>query len=161
MTGLGSATEDEDEEDDEMFQTLASRTHQKRRRQPDREDELRSVVRRQLSGGEPAPHAVQGVQEEEERPEEDDHDVGTVITVNGQGQHVAWIGGKGGCTMEQCAGVTKAIRQKHKKGAKNVGLHIGCCRGYPGIPGGIGKACGRDKEGGHSPNCVTILAEIA
>jgi hypothetical protein len=74
---------------------------------------------------------------------------------------VAWIGGRGGCKNVKCAGIPLLLRKKHRTNCPNVGLHLGCCIGYPGLAGGIGTKVGKDKEGGHSPNCVTTSEAIA
>jgi hypothetical protein len=74
---------------------------------------------------------------------------------------VAWLGGKGGCGNIKCAVIPLLVRKNHRTNCPNVGLHLGCCGGFPGIAGGIGPKVGKTKQGGHSPDCATTAGALA
>ena len=54
-----------------------------------------------------------------------------------------------GCTNPRCQHLAIDLRAMHRASRKDVGLHLGCCAGYPQIQGGCG----------HEPGCKNSVAE--
>lgn len=68
---------------------------------------------------------------------------------NGNEMEVHWAGGTGGCKKLCCADIPVELRSKHNNTNTHIGRHKGCCRGYTGMEGGIGRW-------GCEPTCKTI-----
>ena len=84
---------------------------------------------------------------------------GAVTVTSASGANVTWVGGKGGCRNEVCAGVPLQLRKNHRANAQHVGLHLGCCKGLPGVAGGIGPPAGKNGDPGHEGSCQAVLLE--
>ena len=74
------------------------------------------------------------------------HDAGS----DGEWTEVEWVDGYGGCKNPACADIPRKTREKHTARNSKVGRHAKCCKGYPGIEGGVG-------VNGCEPTCKTIV----